>query len=94
MIKRPVPYGIYHVSNQGSCTWFDWAKAVFEIKKIPTPLTAISTSDSDSRIQRPKRSVLKNKKLQDMGISLLKHWELALLEYFAELEEGSLPDTF
>lgn len=88
LIKRPVPYGIYHVSNQGSCTWFDWAKAVFELKKISTPLTAISTSDSDSKIQRPKRTVLKNRKLQEMGISLLRRWELALAEYFAELEVG------
>jgi dTDP-4-dehydrorhamnose reductase len=88
MIRRPVPYGIYHVSNQGSCTWFDWAKEVFVFKKISTPLTAIGTSDSDSKIHRPKRSILKNKKLQDMGIPLLRRWELALSEYFAELEDG------
>ena len=89
MIKRPVPYGIYHVSNQGMCSWFDWAKEVFACQKIPTPLIAISTSDSDSKIQRPQRTVLKNRKLQDMGISLLRRWELALAEYFAELEDDT-----
>jgi dTDP-4-dehydrorhamnose reductase len=88
MIERPVPYGIYHVSNQGPCTWFDWAQKVFEMRNIRTRLTAISTSESGTTIRRPKRSVLKNKRLQDMGIPLLKHWESALVEYFAELDSG------
>jgi dTDP-4-dehydrorhamnose reductase len=88
MIDRPVPYGIYHVSNQGPCTWFDWAQRIFELKDIRTRLTAISTSESGTTIRRPGRSVLKNKKLEDLGIPLLRRWEAALVDYFAELEKG------
>jgi dTDP-4-dehydrorhamnose reductase len=88
LIERPVPYGIYHVSNQGTCSWFEFARRVFEIKGIRTPLQPIPTAESGTTIRRPRYSILRNRKLQDMGIPLLRDWQAALVEYFAELEDG------
>jgi dTDP-4-dehydrorhamnose reductase len=91
IIERAAPYGIYHVTNQGTCTWFIFARRIFEIRGIQTPLTPISTAESGTTIHRPRYSVLKNKKLQESGIPLLRSWEAALEEYFAELDAGGVP---
>jgi len=86
LIELEVPYGIYHVTNQGSCSWYELAKKVFEISGTNIQLLPIPTSQSPSEIKRPRNSVLKNTKFQELNIELLQPWEEALEEYFEEIQ--------
>lgn len=75
--------GIYHVSNSGSCTWFEFAKAIFSIRKMDVETTPISSSELARKAKRPQYSVFDLAKLQrDTGIGM-RHWMEALREYLA-----------
>src|SRR5690606_38539824 len=50
-------YGIYHFSNEGVCSWYDFAKKIFELHNIPITLNPIPTSSYPTAAIRPKYSV-------------------------------------
>src|SRR5690606_31190039 len=50
--------GIYHVSNQGACSWYDFALRIFELQKISIKVNAIPTSEFPTPAKRPSYSVL------------------------------------
>lgn len=70
------PFGIYHLVNEGECTWLDGAKALFHFKKIETPIRAVRSENLLRAARRPKFSVLKNLKIKK-----LRNWQEALREY-------------
>ena len=84
LLLRKVPHGTYHLVNEGSATWFDFAKEIFHIANYSSKIKKISTENSGSRIDRPPRSVLKNIKLKKRGI-VLPHWQDGLKRYMMEL---------
>ncbi|MFA5886997.1 MAG: NAD(P)-dependent oxidoreductase [Patescibacteria group bacterium] len=71
-----VPFGIYHLVNEGSCTWYDGVLALFHYKKIKNMVRPIRSEDLSRLARRPKFSVLENTKLKKM-----RNWKLALREY-------------
>jgi len=77
-------YGLYHITNNSSCTWLEFAKKIFEIKGINVKLTGVSSAEYGAKAKRPKYSVLQNKKLEDMRIELMSNWEDALRQYLKE----------
>lgn len=70
------PFGVYHASNSGACTWFDFAKEIFTIKKINVKLNPVPASFFPRPAVRPKYSILINTKLPAM-----RSWQNALREY-------------
>jgi dTDP-4-dehydrorhamnose reductase len=62
--KKPIPYGIYHYSNEGTATWFDFAKAIFDITKSTIQLHPIATEAYPLPAKRPKYSVLNSSKIK------------------------------
>jgi dTDP-4-dehydrorhamnose reductase len=71
-------YGTYNFSNEGQCSWFDFAKKIFEIHKIEINLQPILTINYPTPAKRPKYSVLdKNKIKMIFGITI-KSWEDSL----------------
>jgi dTDP-4-dehydrorhamnose reductase len=68
-------FGIYNFSNEGQCSWYDFAKKIFEINKISVNLTAIPTTSFPTAAKRPAFSVLDKSKIKKtFGLSILK-WE-------------------
>ncbi len=68
-------YGIYNFSNEGQCSWFDFAKKIFEVNNIAIDLKPIPTSSYPTPAQRPKFSVLDKTKIRTaFGIEILD-WE-------------------
>src|SRR5690606_41030949 len=57
-------YGIYHFSNEGTCSWYDFAKKIFELNKIRITLNPIPTSSYPTPAIRPKRSEEHTSELQ------------------------------
>jgi len=77
-------YGVYHATNSGQCTWYEFARAVFEEAGIDRINVVPCTTDEFPRpARRPKFSVLGNQALQDAGIPPLRHWRDALRDYLS-----------
>ena len=75
-------YGIYHVTNSGSCSWFEFAKKIIDITNIGhIRLISIKSSELNRPAKRPANSVLQNFMLELEGIPLLRSWEEAVREY-------------
>ena len=71
-------YGIFNFSNLGQCSWYDFAKKIFEIHNINIDLKPIPTSSYPTPAERPKYSVLdKSKIISTFGIEI-KTWEESL----------------
>jgi len=56
-------YGIYNFSNEGSCTWYEFAREIFRVNKINIDLQPIPTSAYPTPAERPKYSVLDKSKI-------------------------------
>ena len=73
-------YGIYNFSNEGQCSWFDFAKKIFEINEILINLKPISTIDFPTPAKRPKYSVLDKSKIKATFDIKIKRWEESLIQ--------------
>jgi dTDP-4-dehydrorhamnose reductase len=73
--------GLYHATNQGSCSWYEFARAIFELGGIGTPLTATSVQEHAAPVRRPIYSVLENAALAAAGLDRMRPWGEALADY-------------
>lgn len=81
-------YGIYHASNNGACSWFDFAQAVFKLAGLaPGRVKPISTAELNRPAPRPAYSVLDNYCLKLQGLPDLHPWEEALAEFFQKYRQ-------
>ena len=80
LIESQKPCGIYHITNDGVCTWYDFAKKIFEIKGIGVTVKPIPSEEYPTPTPRPKYAVLQNTKLE-----LMRDWEKALKEYLESI---------
>jgi dTDP-4-dehydrorhamnose reductase len=83
MVEHGVPGGVYHATNAGSCSWFDFAREVFRHAgaAVPEPITA---AEWNSPVRRPSYSVLENRALAALGIDVMPEWRDALSRYLSE----------
>jgi len=83
MIELNVPYGVYHATNSGYCSWFEFAKEIFKMTGLNPNLTPIKTNQLQMKAKRPQFSALKSTKLTQHGIKM-RSWKEALREYLTE----------
>ncbi|MCX6796883.1 MAG: dTDP-4-dehydrorhamnose reductase [Candidatus Doudnabacteria bacterium] len=76
IINDKKPFGVYHITNSGQASWYDFAKEIFNISGKKVELVPVSASEFPRKGQRPKKSVLLNTKLLP-----LRTWQEALREY-------------
>lgn len=74
--------GIYHYSNEGVASWYDFTKAIFEITKINCQVKSIATEDYPSPVKRPPYSVMNKSKIKLIFGIQIPHWRDSLTEYF------------
>lgn len=74
-------YGVYHVTNDGYCSWYDFAKEIFRAANIDIKVNPIKTSQYPTKAKRPFNSKMSKQKLVDNGFSQLRDWKLALKDY-------------
>jgi dTDP-4-dehydrorhamnose reductase len=77
-------YGVYHVTNAGCCSRFDFAKEILRLSGGPARLVPIRSDDYPVPAKRPCNSVLDNFVLRLEGMEPLPPWEKALAAYFEE----------
>jgi dTDP-4-dehydrorhamnose reductase len=84
LIEKPAPFGLYHITNQGSCSWYELAKKSLELMKLNVKIEPITSEDSGSQVKRPKQSILKNLALENLGMKPMPTWQDALSRYLKE----------
>lgn len=80
-------YGIFHATSEGSCSWYEFAKTIFDFCGIKADLVKIQQKGYDSSVKRPLYSVLENKKLKILGLNKMRNWKEALKDYLKEKNE-------
>ncbi|MBQ7549635.1 MAG: dTDP-4-dehydrorhamnose reductase [Clostridia bacterium] len=78
-------YGVYHATNENTCSWAEFAAAIMERAGLKTRIIPIPTSEYKSRAQRPLNSVLSKRCLDEAGFERLPTWQNALDRYLVEL---------
>jgi len=81
IIIKKAPFGVYHLTNSGRCSWHEFAKEIFRQKGVVANLTAISTAESGTKIKRPKSTILKNDAIKKINIKAMPSWQDALARY-------------
>ena len=81
-------YGIYHITNQGVVSWYEFAKTIFTLSGTKIELLPIDSSNYPTPAKRPKNSVLDPFPLEETIGYLLPFWSDALQRYLASEKMG------
>lgn len=77
---------IYHYSNEGVCSWYDFARQVFEIKNIDCRVNAIETKDYPTPATRPHYSLLNKAKIKQAYNLMIPYWKDSLNQCLQNLQ--------
>ena len=81
-----VAYGTYHYSNEGVASWYDFAKAIFDISEIKVKVLPIRTSEYSSRAVRPAYSVMDKTKIKQTFNIEIPYWRDSLITCINKLK--------
>lgn len=79
-IEKQIPYGIYHATNEGYTTWYEFTKQIFAKAGYTCKVNPVTSEEFASKAKRPKNSKLSKKKLIDAGVEV-PNYEEALNRY-------------
>lgn len=77
-------YGIYHMTSQGECSWFEFASKIFELTGTKVNCQPVSSESFPTPAKRPRYTVLENKHLKEIGLDLMSPWPVALKKYLID----------
>lgn len=81
LISADTPYGLYHLTNAGECTWYEFACSIFELSGKSPELYPVGSDAFPVRARRPAYSVLDNAAFRAAGFTDMRPWRAALEEY-------------
>ena len=79
-------YGIYHATNEGICSWYEFACAIFKEAGIDMQVVPVTSEEYGAKANRPKNSRMSKEKLTAAGFDRLPTWQDALSRYLGELK--------
>jgi dTDP-4-dehydrorhamnose reductase len=86
IVTRGTP-GIYHLTNGGEISWFDFTRELFSLRSLQPSLTPVTAVEFGARARRPAYSVLGHGRLKALGEDDLRPWREALVAYLRERDE-------
>ncbi len=78
-------YGVYHVTNEGFCTWYEFAKEIFAKANLPIEVSPVTSAEYKTAAARPHNSILSKKSLSENGFSLLPTWQDGLSRFLENI---------
>jgi dTDP-4-dehydrorhamnose reductase len=84
-------FGLFHSTNEGQCSWYDFAKAIVSAYGLLARVVPCTTEEFPRPAPRPANSVLENERLKKLGLNIMPQWEEGLEEYMRE--EKSINNT-
>jgi dTDP-4-dehydrorhamnose reductase len=82
-LSRSDFYGLYHATAEGSCSWYEFAREVFERTKTKVSLKVAGPNEFPAKVSRPKYSVLENGALKCHKLNIFKPWQEGVHEYLS-----------
>lgn len=79
-------YGIYHVTNDGLCSWYEFACEIFKQAGLDVKVTPLTTAEYPAKAARPFNSRMSKDKLINAGFDMLPGWQDALDRYLKEIK--------
>ena len=76
-------YGIYHLTNEGECSWYEFSKRIFELSDVDVKVLPVTTEEFPRPAPRPHYSVLSNQKWIKAGFPPMRKYEEALSDYLS-----------
>lgn len=73
--------GLFHLTCEGQCSWYEFAEVIFKTLKLTTPLSPTSVNDMQMIVKRPTYSVLENQRAKNLEISNLPFWKDSLIAF-------------
>ncbi len=80
-------YGVYHATNEGVCSWYEFACAIFKEAGVSVNVVPVTTAEYGAKANRPANSRMSKEKLTEMGFERLPSWQDALHRYVGELRK-------
>lgn len=77
-------YGIYHATNEGICSWYEFACAIFREAGVKMNVIPVTTEEYGAKASRPANSRMSKEKLTENGFQKLPEWRDALRRYIVE----------
>jgi dTDP-4-dehydrorhamnose reductase len=85
MIKTD-KYGIYHATNEGICSWYEFACEIFKLSNINVKVNPVTSDEYPTKVKRPHNSRLSKSSLDEAGFERLPDWKDSLARYILELK--------
>ena len=76
--SKNTDYGVYHFSNEGVCSWYDFTTAIFRLTNTNCQVFPIESSEYPTKTPRPLYSVLNKRKIKSTFAVSIPHWEVSL----------------
>lgn len=76
--------GLFHLTNAGECSWFDFAQKAFELAGVNAEMEPIGAAQMEQRARRPSYSALETIRLGEVGLERMRPWEEALGDYLKQ----------
>lgn len=83
-------YGLYHATNEGECTWAEFAEEIFKVAGIDVKVNHIATTDYHTKARRPMNSRMSKDILQQREFVRLDNWEEALRKFIVQMSYEKL----
>lgn len=77
-------YGIFHITNKGTCSWYEFTQEILRLTGLKTPVISITSDQYPQKARRPRYSVLDNYHLRLLGMDDMRTWQEALKAYMIE----------
>jgi dTDP-4-dehydrorhamnose reductase len=90
VLSQASHYGLYHATAEGSCSWYEFARSIFDMMGIKVRLVRARPGEFASRVPRPRNSVLENAALKREGLNVFRHWKEGLQEYLVNRKTFSV----
>lgn len=79
-------YGIYHATNEGICSWYEFACEIFKQAGVNVNVIPVTAAEYQAKAKRPENSRMSKSKLTENGFERLPSWQDALSRYLKEME--------
>lgn len=80
-------YGTYHATNEGLCSWYEFACEIFKQAGMDVKVTPVSSSEFPAKAKRPSNSRMNRSELDKHGFDRLPTWQDALGRYLEEIDK-------
>lgn len=82
--------GLFHITNSGQCSWFEFAQKIFELAGLKVNPVPVTSAEFAAPARRPSYSVLDHARSRELGLDDMPAWDDALRRFLEEKARGSI----